>query len=190
MKFNEVTDLIGSDLIRYGNRVSIKQFFKRFFLSAGFNYSVKMRLCNYFRYSKYLKILFPLSYLVYRHAMHKFGISIPYSTQIGKGLYIGHSGGIVVNSKAIIGNNVNISHGVTIGKSGRGEKSGVPIIGNNCYLGPGSVIIGKIKISNNVAIGANAVVTKNVPENAVIVGVPGKIISMDGAERLINNKAN
>ena len=94
----------------------------------------------------------------------------------------------MVNQGAIIGNNVNISQGVTIGMANRGEKAGVPVIGNEVYIGPGAKIIGAIKVGNNVAIGANAVVTHDVPDNAVVGGVPARIISMKGAEGYVNRK--
>jgi serine O-acetyltransferase len=116
----------------------------------------------------------------------KFGIAISYKEEIGPGLYIGHHGGIVTNDKASIGANCNLSHGVTIGVTRRGEHEGVPKIGDNVYIGPGAKIIGQIVVGNNAAIGANCVVTKDVPENGVVVGVPGKVISSAGSEGYIN----
>lgn len=114
---------------------------------------------------------------------------LPYDTKIGKGFYIGHFSGIVVSGAAIIGDNCNISQGVTIGVAGKGENRGVPQIGNNVYMAAGAKLIGKIKIGNNVAIGANAVVTHDVPENAVVVGIPAKVISMEGSNIFIGNRA-
>ena len=96
------------------------------------------------------------------------------------------SDSIVVHERSAIGKNCNISHGVTIGIMNRGSKAGVPIIGDNVYIGPGAKIMGNIKVGDNAAIGANAVVTKNVPDNAVVVGVPAKVISYDGSEGYIN----
>lgn len=60
-------------------------------------------------------------------------------------------------------------------------KKGAATIGNNVYIGPGAKIIGSVKIGDDVAIGANCVVTKDVPDHAVVVGVPGRIISYRGA---------
>lgn len=117
-----------------------------------------------------------------------YGIQIPYKTKIGKGFYIGHFGTIIVNGNAVIGDNVNISQGVTIGQANRGKRKGVPIIGNEVYIGPGAKIVGKVVIGNNVAIGANAVVTNDIPDNACVVGVPARIINMQGAEGYVNNK--
>jgi serine O-acetyltransferase len=113
------------------------------------------------------------------------GIDIPANTQVGKGFYIGHFGEIIINEDVKIGENCNISQGVTIGVGGRGENSGCPIIGDRVFIGPGAKIFGKIKIGNDVAIGANAVVTKDLPDNAVAVGIPAKIISYKGSQDFI-----
>ncbi|AXY02862.1 hypothetical protein D1115_17910 [Vibrio alfacsensis] len=77
----------------------------------------------------------------------------------------------------MIGKNCNISQGVTIGKINQGNKIGAPIIGNNVYIAPGAKIIGGIHIGDNVAIGANAVVVTDVPDNVTVGGIPAKIIS-------------
>lgn len=111
------------------------------------------------------------------------GISLPYSVQIGSEFYIGHFGGIIINSKAIIGDNCNISQGVTIGVSGRGNNRGVPTIGNNVYIGVNSVLAGLIHIGDNSVIAANSLVTKDVLPNITVMGVPAVKISD-------NNSAN
>ncbi len=122
-----------------------------------------------------------------RHYETKFGISISDVVNIGSGLFIGHFGGIVVHDDTVIGRDCNISQGVTIGITNRGERKGVPIIGDRVYIAPGAKIIGGILIGNDAAIGANCVVTKDVPEHAVVVGVPGKVVSDKGSEGYINN---
>lgn len=105
------------------------------------------------------------------------GISLPFTAEIGRGFYIGHFGQIFVSPGAVIGACCNISQGVTIGQAGRGEHQFVPVIGDRVYMGPGAKVIGKVRIGNDVAIGANAVVTKDLPDNAVAVGVPAHIIN-------------
>jgi serine O-acetyltransferase len=105
------------------------------------------------------------------------GISIPYAATIGERFYIGHFGGIIINSKAIFGHNCNISQGVTIGVSGTGDKRGVPSIGNNVYIGANATVAGKIHIGDNVVIGANSLVTSDVPSNCTVLGVPAVKIS-------------
>ena len=157
--------------------------------TPGLRFCFWMRLCCVLRGKKALLPLYALALWRYNHYQYKYGINISFVTHIGKGFYIGHFGCIVVHPNTVIGNNVNISQGVTIGQTNRGPKSGVPKIGDGVYIGPGAKIIGAIHIGNNVAIGANAVVTHDVPDNAVVVGVPARVISMNGAEEYVNNKA-
>jgi serine O-acetyltransferase len=118
-------------------------------------------------------MLEPIYMLLYHRIRSKWGIEIPRVTQIGAGFYIGHSGGIIISGLAKIGENVNISQQVTIGIAGKGEKRGVPTIGDNVYIAPGAKIFGKITIGNNVSIGANAVVYKDIPNDSVVVLDPG-----------------
>ncbi len=91
----------------------------------------------------------------------------------GPGLFIGHFGGITVSSKAVIGANFSLSQNATIGIAGTGDRMGVPVFGDNVYIAPGARIFGRITIGNNVKIGANAVVYKDLPDNAVAVLDPG-----------------
>lgn len=110
-----------------------------------------------------------------------WGIELPRSARIGRGLYIGHFGGIHISCEAQIGRNCNLSQDVTIGVAGSGERRGVPVIGDNVYVAPGARLFGSIRIGNNVKIGANAVVSRDLPDNAVVVLSPGcEIISMKG----------
>jgi len=181
-------ELISADLYRYAGNSRWRDHFYHYYFSPGYKYTFWMRLCAYLHEHTIWRIfLFPIAWLIYYHYQIKFGISISYKMRIGRGLYIGHHGGIVTNEKAVIGENCNLSHGVTIGVTRRGKKEGFPQIGNNVYIGPGAKIIGKIIIGDNVAIGANCVATKDVPENAVVVGVPGKVISMESSAGYINN---
>lgn len=118
------------------------------------------------------------------------GIDLPAAATVGRGFYIGHFGGIFVADEAVIGENCNISQGVTIGVSGRGDKRGAPRIGNRVYLGPGAKIIGPISIGDDVAVGANAVVVKDVPDNAVMGGVPAQVISLNGSADFVAFRGN
>lgn len=99
---------------------------------------------------------------------------IPPTCTVGKGLRLEHGGkGTVIHSKVTIGENARIFHQVTIGISGAGEEI-PPKIGNNVLIGTGAKIIGDIFVGDNARIGANAVVTKNVPENSTAVGIPAR----------------
>jgi serine O-acetyltransferase len=128
---------------------------------------------------KFLRIcLKPVYMLLNALIQILWGIEIQYSARIGAGLYIGHFGGITISGEAVIGKFCNISQNVTIGISGQGDKRGVPIIGDHVYIAPGARLFGKISIGNNVKIGANAVIHKDVPDNVLAVLDPGfKIIA-------------
>ena len=180
MKFKEYKKNVLADLYRYQGL----SFIRAYLLIPGFKYTFYLRSYEYFSENFYLiAILVKLKLiLMQRH----YGILIPWNTKIGKGFYIGHFGCIVVNGAVVIGDNVNISHGVTIGLANRGKNKGTAIIGNKVYIGPGAKIVGHVKIGNNVAIGANAVVTHDIPDNACVGGVTAKLISMDGALDYVN----
>lgn len=113
------------------------------------------------------------------------GISIPYSASIGEKFYIGHFGGVIINAKAIIGNNCNISHGVTIGVSGVNEYRGVPKLGNNIYVGANTVIAGAIYVGDNAVIGASSFVNKDVAANTTVLGVPAIKVNDNNSKNYI-----
>lgn len=104
-------------------------------------------------------------------------MEIPYTAEIGGGLYLPHPKCIIIHPKTIIGDNVTIFQGVTLGenlKRQNGRSS--PIIGNNVLIGAGAKVLGPVTIGENSMIGANAVVLKDIPKNSVAVGIPAKVI--------------
>ena len=113
--------------------------------------------------------------LMFHNISVKCGFSIPKGI-VGKGLGIAHIGNIVINSKCIIGDNLRIHEGVTLGATSGSDAA--PIIGNNVFIGSGAKVIGEIRIADDVAIGANAVVVKDINEPGTTwAGVPAKKIS-------------
>ena len=108
------------------------------------------------------------------------GIEIHPGAQISRGLFIDHGMGVVVGETTIIGENVTLFQGVTLGGTGKETGKRHPTIGNNVVVGTGAKVLGNIKIGDNSYIGANAVVIKDVPANATVVGVPGRITKQDG----------
>jgi serine O-acetyltransferase len=123
-------------------------------------------------YSKYL------SYILLKNSI-KLGLTIPPNV-FGPGLRISHYGNVVVSPKTIVGKNCLIHSGVNIGDL----RGSVPKIGDYVYIGPGAKLFGNITIGNNVAIGANAVVNKDIPDNVTVAGVPAKIISRNNSDGL------
>jgi len=117
--------------------------------------------------------------LIVRRLSYKFGFQIPVTTSIGEGFYIGHFGTIVINGKAKIGKNCNIAHCTTIGQANRGKLKGYPTIGDKVWIGTGSVIVGNIKIGNNVLIAPNSFVNIDVPDNSLVIGNPAKVINKE-----------
>jgi len=100
-------------------------------------------------------------------------VEISEHAQIGEGLFVAHIGSIVISHDTKIGRYASMHQGVTIGVMGRdGSSEKMPEIGDCVYFGAGAKIIGPIKIGDNVVVGANAVVTRDVPDNAIVVGVP------------------
>ncbi len=114
------------------------------------------------------------------------GIEIHPGAKIGKNLFIDHGMGVVIGETSEIGDNVTIYHAVTLGGSSpsidserqRHEKRH-PTIGNDVVIGSGAQIIGPIKVGDNSRIAANAVVVKDVPENATMVGIPAKAVKLE-----------
>ena len=115
-------------------------------------------------------------------------ITLPWRASIGPGLYIPHTGYIVVNSQAVIGSNCTLAQGVTIGHRAGGRKrgGGNPVIGDRVYIGPGSAIIGPITVGDDALIGVGAVVTRSVPPRGVVAGNPARLLSRRGSFNLID----
>lgn len=125
-----------------------------------------------------LKLVF---HLWWKQIQDSTGIYISTQADIGPGFYIGHFGGVVVGAGATIGSNCNISQGVTIGWSHYKGEYGVPTLEDRVYLAPGAKIIGPITLGEGTVVGANAVVTKPTDRNAVVGGVPAKVIGDSGS---------
>ena len=114
------------------------------------------------------------------------GIEIHPGAKIGKNLFIDHGMGVVIGETSEIGNNVTIYHAVTLGGSSpsidserqRHEKRH-PTIGNDVVIGSGAQVIGPVNVGNGARIAANAVVVKDVPENATMVGIPAKAVKLE-----------
>lgn len=187
LRFSEYKHLIRSDYYRIAGSSSVTGLVVHLFRGESFKYIFWMRTGAYLKSNRYFKYTtYPIARFFLGRARYKLGITIPVDTKVGSGLYIGHFGGIIVNYRAEIGKNCNLSQGVTLGQANRGQNKGHPVVGDNVYIGPGAKIVGAVRIGDNVAIGANCVVTKDVPEGSVVVGVPGKVISQAGSKGYIN----
>lgn len=111
--------------------------------------------------------------IIFRVMQLLLGCTIPYTAELEKGVQIAHFHSIVMNMICHVGGGTIIYQNVTLGGL-KGHYG--PTIGRNCVIGSGAVILGEVKIGDNVRIGANAVVLKDVPDNCTVVGVPAKIV--------------
>lgn len=191
LRFRETRALIRSDLFRYAGDVRFLSFCKHYLFTPGFKYSAVMRLCGYLRTRRAMKYtVFPVFKALLLRYRYKYGIAIPEYTRIGPGLFINRFGGVMVNGDAIIGANCNITHGSMLGQLNRGARAGSPVLGDDVFLAAGCKVIGNIQIGNRAAVGANAVVTKDVPDDGVVGGIPAKLLSTAGSAGYINRRVD
>ncbi len=178
--YSNLIALIQSDMYRYYGCISWKFFFKLLMQEKGFVASVSYRATRFFHINKCRPIGFFMK-LTNRIIQEHYQCELPYNCRVGPGLHISHLSGMVINGDCVLGKNLNLSHQITLGGKPKGAFSGTPTLLDNIYIGPGAKIIGGIIIGNYVAIGANAVVVKPLPDNCVAAGVPAKILSEDGS---------
>ena len=143
------------------------------------------RIANFFSKAKFDLIARLISQL----SRFFTGIEIHPKAEIGKNFFIDHGMGVVIGETSEIGDNVTIYHATTLGGISPSIKSDEqrdvkrhPTLKNNVVVGSGAQVLGPIIVGENAKIGANAVVTKDVPANAVMVGIPAKNINEDGSK--------
>lgn len=168
MELTKIIEFIKSDLYRYTGEITKKTFIRTYLFNRSFRYSFWFRLCK----SRSTMIKFMANFM-HSRLTNKYGIKIPGVTVIGYGLYIGHGMAVVLHPTVKIGNNCNLSQFTTIGAN-HGQAA---TIGDNVYIAPNVCIVEDVKIEKNVTIGAGSVVTKDMPANTTVAGVPAEVIS-------------
>jgi serine O-acetyltransferase len=103
------------------------------------------------------------------------GIELPCEAVVGRRFRIDHFGGIIISGDAVFGDDCVVRNGVTVGLRSAGKR-GSPVIGSRVDIGAGAKVLGSIRIGDDVAIGANAVVLIDVPSNSIAVGVPARVL--------------
>ena len=143
------------------------------------------KIANFFAIAKFDLI----ARIVSQFSRFLTGIEIHPKAKIGKNLFIDHGMGVVIGETSEIGDNVTIYHNVTLGgiapsinSNDQRNTKRHPTLENNVVVGSGAQILGPIIIKKNSLIGANAVVAKDVPENAVMIGIPAKIVGTTSGE--------
>lgn len=193
---DELKDIIYSDLYRYtGNKRRLSRVYLTYLQecmsSPEFRFLSTLRKTQYYFYqtkseeNRFKRIWNNFLFIWYNTRLdsksRKYHFQIPFDTKIGKGFYIAHYGRLIIHPQSIIGHNVNISTGVVIGTQFRGPRKGAPTIGNYVWIGANALIIGNIRIGNNVLIAPGAYVNFDVPDNSIVIGNPGLIRRSPGA---------
>ena len=130
----------------------------------------------------YLKKHYFWARWISQKSVRRTGIEIHPGATIGKGLFIDHGAGVVIGETAILGDNVTLFQGVTLGGNGKEKGKRHPTLGDNVMVSAGAKILGSFTIGENSKIGAGSVVLQEVPPNATVVGVPGRIVKRDNVK--------
>lgn len=141
-----------------------------------------LRFLFFFRMAQFRGWAHPLFIRISNHYAEKYALMIYPETKVGYGLYLGHGFNTLINTHAIIGNNVNLSHGVSLGSN----TTMAAKIGDNVYIGPNVCTVGNCRIGNGATIGAGTVVTHDIPENSTAVGAPARVIGPSHPEYIGN----
>lgn len=147
-----------------------------FFLYSGFKAVRSYRKAHWF-YEHGHKFI---ARWISQRARHKTGIEIHPGAKIGKGLFIDHGMGVVIGETAEIGDNCTLYQGVTLGGTGKDHGKRHPTLGSNVLVGAGAKILGPFRVGDNARIAAGAVVLDAVPANATAVGVPARVVRLNG----------
>ena len=176
ISFSALRYFITRDFERINRDITFPKLMWSLMMEPGFKYVFWLRITRYFWLKKGIFLpLFAISRTILKHYAYKFSFDISYRAQILPGFAIGHWGYIIIQADSIIGSNCFVRPGVVLGRKSIFE-GGRQIIGDNVEFGSGVKCIGDLTIGNNVAIGANAVVTRDIPDNCVAAGIPARII--------------
>ena len=134
---------------------------------------------------RYANFLYRIKLKLLANATSKFarfltGIEIHPAAKIASGVFIDHGSGVVIGETAEVEKGVLIYQGVTLGGTGAAREKRHPTLGNNVMVGCGAKILGPFKVGDNARIAANSVVLEEVPANSTVVGVPGRVVRLNG----------
>ena len=136
------------------------------------------RLAHFF----FKKKLFFIARVISQISRFFTGIEIHPGAVIGRRFFIDHGMGVVIGETCTIGDNVTLYQGVTLGGTGKERGKRHPTLEDNVLVATGAKVLGSIVIGANSKVGAGSVVLKDVPANATVVGIPGKVVIQDGVK--------
>lgn len=179
MTIFEIKRLMAQDYqSRFKINLTLGRFIKAYLLNLNFRVVVRYRIQSYLLDKR--KICKILAIMIRNGNIKKYGVEIGLNTKIKGGLNIHHLNGVVIGTEVTIGKNLNIFQQVNIGN----KNNKYPKLGNNVTIYPGAKIIGDIVIGDNVVIGTNAVVNKDVCSGDVVAGVPAVVIKKFESEKI------
>ena len=147
-----------------------------YLLYSGFKAVRSYRKANWF-YRHNMKFI---ARWISQRSRHKTGIEIHPGAKIGKGLFIDHGMGVVIGETAEIGDNCTIYQNVTLGGTGKDHGQRHPTLGNDVMIGSGAKVLGPFRVGDGARVASGAVVLDEVPDNATAVGVPARIVRING----------
>lgn len=121
-----------------------------------------------------------LARMVSQHALRRTGIEIHPGATIGRRLFIDHGTGVVIGETTVIGDDCTLYQGVTLGGTGKDKGKRHPTLGNHVLVGAGAKVLGPITLGDDVRIAAGAVVLQDIPDGATAVGVPARVVRLNG----------
>lgn len=127
-----------------------------------------------------------LARAVSQWAKRRTGIEIHPAARIAPGVFIDHGSGVVIGETAEVGTGTVLYQGCTLGGTGKQSGKRHPTVGKNCVISAGAKVLGNITVGDGAKVGAGAVVLKDVPPHATVVGVPARIVRIDGSKKGID----
>lgn len=171
----ELKAYLQADYERFGKRPQLKDWILKNEWVYVYKYLRILRHLEYYLNTSN-RLMYWLCFIRYKRLCFDLGLDIK-TGNLGPGARIMHLGALVrIKKTCRIGKNCTILPGVVIGNKKLDDDGAWVTIGDNCYIGLGAKIFGEVHIGNNVTIGAMSVVTKDIPDNAVVAGIPAKII--------------
>lgn len=175
----ELRHYLNEDSKRFERKPNLKDYLLLNEIWFIYKYQRYLRYVEYYMNTKKSKLLFLYHFFRYKRLGSKLRFTV-YPNTVGPGLRIFHTGDFVhVKPNCRIGRNCTLLPGVVIGNKHFENDGSWVTIGDNCYIGLGVKIFGEVTIGDNVVVGANSVVVKDIPDNCVVGGIPAKILKFN-----------